>query len=126
MAASDRVIIKADVLALPNLPSGFAAMSEAAWVMVLAVANNFGADLDDEDDYIKQMRIYLAAHLVLSAVTSGQGAAGPVTSQGAGQVRISYGLLAQAAGQNAWAGTKYGQMLNALIGMSSAHGPILV
>ena len=120
-------VIKADVLALPGLATKLAGVSDAAWVMVLAVANEFDFEACNEsEDATRLARVFLAAHLASVALRASAGAAGPITSQSAGQVRISYGLLAQAAGTNSWASTEYGQMLVALIGQSGAHGPILL
>lgn len=120
-------IIKADVLALPKLAAKLVDVSDLAWVMILAVANEFDFEACDETENATRLaRVYLAAHLASVSLRASAGAAGPITAQSAGQVRISYGLLAQAAGTNSWASTEYGQMLVALIGQSGAHGPILL
>ena len=74
----------------------------------------------------KLLRIYIAAHFALLDVRAQTGAAGPVTAESAGQIRRSYGLLAQAAGANDLAGTLYGNMALALMRSSAAHGPVLV
>lgn len=121
-------VIKADVLALPGLSTALGTVNEMAWVATLAYVNEYdmGAFGGESDDAVLYARMLLAAHLMLSTKRAFTGVAGPVTSRSVGQVRQSFGLLAQAAGTNAWVGTIYGQMLIGILGNSAAHGPIVL
>ena len=120
-------VIKADILALPGLSDKLGEVSDLAWVATLAYVNEYDmSSIGEIEVTIKYYRTLLAAHLMLTTRQAFTGAAGPMTSQSAGQVRRSFGLLAQAAGTNSWAGTQYGQLLLAVLGSSSAHGPILI
>lgn len=120
-------IIKADVLSLPNLTTTLSTMSELAWVDLLAYVNTWDLVSSGDDEASERLlKIYLAAHLALTCGRAMTGAAGPVTSESAGQLRRSYGLLAQAAGTNALNGTMYGQMALGLMMASCAHGPVLL
>lgn len=121
-------IVKADVLALPKLAAKLPStvMGDLAWVDLLAVVNKYDLSQIDDDELERQARIYLAAHLALTEVQAASGAAGPVTSRAAGQVRTSFGLLAQAAGTNNFAGTQYGSALLAILSISQARGPMLI
>lgn len=120
------IIKKADVLSLPGLTTKLSSMGELAWVDLLNVVNTFALSQVDDEFMERLARIYLAAHLALLGRQASTGAAGPVTSRGAGQVRTSFGLLAQAAGTNNFAGTIYGQQFLALLSISGAAGPMLV
>lgn len=120
-------VYKAHVLALPGLETALGVVSDLAWVSVLAYVNEYDmSSLGETDATIQYYRTLLAAHLMLSTKRAFTGAAGPVTARSAGQVRQSFGLLAQAAGTNALVGTIYGQMLIGILGSSAAHGPLLI
>lgn len=119
-------VIKADVLALPKLSTQLGTMDDSAWVAILAFVNEFDMEQVESEATTHLARIYLAAHLALTTKQAFTGAAGPVTGEGAGQVRRSYGLLATAAGTNSLNGTQYGQALLAILSLSAAHGPVLV
>lgn len=120
-------VIKADVLALPGLTTKLADVSDMAWVATLAYVNEYDmSSLGETDDSIRYYRTLLAAHLLLSTMRAFTGVAGPVTSRSVGQVRQSFGLLAQAAGTNALNGTIYGQMLLGILMSSQAHGPLVI
>lgn len=101
-------------------------ITEEAQFWILQYVNEIsGANLDT-DATTHLARVLLAAHLGLSVKRAGSGAAGPVTSEAAGQLRRSYGLIALSASAAALGSTIYGQQLVGLLAMSSCHGPRLV
>src|SRR3982750_2608932 len=88
-------IIKADVLAVaPELST----LSDQFWLDTLVYANEFDFTSVDTEQTVRMARIFLCAHLGSRAKRSGSGVAGPVTSEAAGGVRRSYGLVAGAGG----------------------------
>ncbi len=121
-------IIKQDVLEFaPELTT----IRDPAWAAILAFVNSFGpAGIDatggEESPLLRLARIYLAAHYGSVAKRSKSGAAGPVTSEAAGAVRRSYGLVALAANDAGFGSTVWGQQFLTILSMSDAHGPFLV
>lgn len=97
-----------------------------AWEDILAFANEIDLGYwGDTAQMTRMCRLYFAAHLGTLTMRAASGAAGPVTSESAGALRRSYGLVALAQGD--WLGsTMYGQQLQTILSMSSARGPILV
>ena len=123
MASIPAQIYKDDVLAIaPELST----LSSFLWADILAFANEIDlGPLGETAQMTRMCRLYLSAHSATLTKRAGSGAAGPVTSESAGALRRSYGLVALSAGQ--WLGsTMYGQMLETLLNMSAARGPMLV
>lgn len=118
------VIVKADVLAFaPELST----LTDAAWADVLAYVNTFDISHTGEDaQTVRMARIFFAAHMGTMDKRASSSSAGPVTSESAGGVRRSYGLLASFSGANSLSSTRYGQLYADLLSMSLANGPMLV
>ena len=121
-------IVKADVLAVaPELAVGSRALTDPFWVDLLIYANEFDFTSVDTDQTVRMARIFLCAHLGSRAMRSGTGVAGPVTSEAAGGVRRSYGLIAGVGGMiPELHSTPYGMTLEFILTTSGAHGPFLV
>lgn len=121
-------IIKQDVLEFaPELSK----IKDGAWAAILAFVNSFtslGIDIGggEQSSLLRLARIFLAAHYGTVSRRSPSGAAGPTTSEAAGAVRRSYGLVALAANDAGFGSTGWGQQLLCLLSMSDAHGPFLV
>lgn len=117
-------IIKQDVL--DYAPELFR-VSDPAWVTILNYVNAMSPDgfCGIEAD-IKFARVLLAAHYGAISRRGKSGAAGPVTSEAAGAVRRSYGLVALAGSDAALGSTPYGQQYMQIVSVSCSHGPILV
>lgn len=121
-------IIKQDVLEFaPELSS----IRDPAWALILKFVNEMdstGIDRcgGDEGATLRMARILLAAHYGTVSKRSKSGSAGPVTSEAAGAVRRSYGLVALASHDAALGSTIWGQQYQGLLSMSDAHGPFLV
>lgn len=117
-------IIKADVLAVaPELST----LSDQFWLDMLNYANEFDFTSLDTEQTVRMARIFLCAHLGARAKRSGTGVAGPVTSEAAGGVRRSYGLVAGIGGSlEELNSTQYGLTLKFILSSSGAHGPFLV
>ena len=124
ITASGRV----DILAYVNsLTSGTAPVLYTPDEMVV-VANDPGNGLDAGNDggaTLRFARILMAAHFGTIAKRAGSGAAGPVTSQAAGGLRVSYGLTSISSGDPGFSLTQYGQTYLTLVRSSLAHGPVL-
>lgn len=121
-------IIKQDVLEFaPELSS----IRDPAWALILKFVNDFdstgiGGKGGDEGATLRLARIFLAAHYGTISKRSKSGAAGPVTSEAAGAVRRSYGLVALASSDAGLGSTTWGQQFQTLLLMSLAHLPFLV
>lgn len=121
-------IIKQDVLEFaPELST----IRDPTWAAILAFVNSFtslGIDVagGESSPLLRLARIFLAAHYGTVSKRSKSGAAGPVTSEAAGAVRRSYGLVALASNDAGFGSTVWGQQLLSILSMSDAHGPILV
>ncbi len=119
-------IIKQDVLEFaPELSS----IKDPAWAVILAFVNTLdssGIGGGDEGPTLRLARIFLAAHYGTISKRSKSGAAGPVTSEAAGAVRRSYGLVALASRDAALGSTTWGQQYQGLLAMTDAHGPVLI
>jgi hypothetical protein len=115
-------ITKTDVT---NFATQLANIAPGGWEDILAFVNQFNLTTMDSDDDRKQARIYLAAHIVQSLKEAKTGAAGPVTSSAAGDVRRSYGLIASMASAGALGTTKYGQLFQMVLGFSACAGPLV-
>lgn len=103
-------------------------VSSEAWLDILAYVNELDLSFLGETDEVTRMaRIFLAAHIgqVTRDASRGSGGstAGPLTSESAGGVRRSYGMLA--TGSGSLGSTRYGQMYMDILGMSQAAGPHL-
>jgi hypothetical protein len=97
------------------------------WVGILNYVNQINLTTWDTDPDRYLARVYLAAHIGSTTGQAGSGAAGPVTSESAGGVRTSYGLIAMAASSPLYlATTRYGQMYLDIISMSQCAGPFLI
>ncbi len=70
-------------------------------------------------------RLYLAAHLGMVTQRGAGGAAGPITSEAAGGLRTSYGLIATPSGWFGLGSTEYGMQFLSILALSSAHGPFI-
>ena len=116
-------VIKADVLAFaPELST----LTDQFWVDALDYVNQVDLTSVDTDIDRRLARIYLAAHIGSTTKRAGTGAAGPVTSESAGGIRRSYGLLATSASGSGLSSTRYGQLYESILSMSLAHGPLLI
>lgn len=121
-------IIKQDVLEFaPDLSR----LRDPMWAVILAFANSLdetGIDPRGGPDSImlRLARILLAAHYATVSLRAPSGAIGPVTSEAAGQVRTSYGMVALASRDAALGSTIWGQQYLGLLAMSDAHGPVLL
>lgn len=120
------MIIKQDVLAYaPELRT----VSDPAWAMILAYVATLGGEgfcENEEGPTLRFARVLLAAHFGTISKRGKSGAAGPVTSEAAGAVRRSYGLIALASADAGLGTTPAGAQYLQLISMSCSHGPILV
>lgn len=119
-------IIKDDVLAIaPEL----APVTDPAWAMILAFVNELhsaGIGGGEGGALLRLCRVFLAAHYGTISRRGLSGAAGPVTSEAAGAIRRSYGLVALASADASLGATGYGQQFLGLLAMSLANGPRLV
>lgn len=121
-------IIKQDVLEFdPNLDR----LRDPMWAVVLAFANSLDEKGIDpgggpESITLRLARTLLAAHYATVSLRAPTGAIGPVTSEAAGQVRTSYGMVALASQDAAMGSTIWGQQYLGLLAMTDAHGPILL
>lgn len=117
-------IIKSDVLAVaPKL----SVLADQFWVDLLVYANGFDFTSLDTEQTVRMARIFLCAHLGERARRSGTGIIGPVTSEAAGGVRRSYGLVTSVGGAlYELASTPYGLTLEFILMASGTHGPFLV
>lgn len=71
----------------------------------------------------RMAQIYLAAHIAYITSRAASGVAGPVTSQAAGGLRRSYGMLVT---PTILGTTFYGQQYLLILSMSLAHGPVVI
>lgn len=101
-------------------------IADAAWVDLLAYVNEMQLDCLDTDVDRRLARIFLAAHFGTLIRLGAGGAAGPVTSESAGGVRRSYGMIATGSGSGSYATTRYGQIFADLIDGSAVGGPLLI
>ncbi len=119
-------IVKQDVLDFaPELSN----VADTAWVLVLDFANTLPATAiggGEDGPMVHLLRVLLAAHYATISKRGSSGATGPVTSEAAGAVRRSYGLVALAAADASLGATGYGQQFLGVLGMSLANGPRLV
>lgn len=119
-------IIKQDVLEYaPEL----AKVSDVTWQFVVAFANgmtSLGIGGGEDGPLLRLCRILLAAHYGAVSQRGASGATGPVTSEAAGAVRRSYGLVALASSDASLGSTGYGHQFLGLLSMSLANGPRLV
>lgn len=121
-------IIKQDVL---EFDSGLASVRDPAWAAILAFANTVspeGVDPKGGEDspIVRLLRIYLAAHYATVSKRSKSGAVGPVTSEAAGPIRRSYGLVALASSDASLGATTWGQQYLGLLQMTVANLPLLI
>jgi len=105
------MITPADITA--KFPGVFDSLLDATVQLAIdEAALNINEDL--WGDYYNLGLIYLSAHLLavsVPGVLGGlAGAAGPVTSQGAGDVRVSFAAGASAMSATFFGNTSYGQM----------------
>lgn len=120
-------ITKSDVLSFASiLGTGNLATTDQAWVDILNFVNQVNLTACDSDFDRRLARIYLAAHVAMTTRLASSGAAGPVTSESAGGVRQSYGLIAQATTGTSLGTTRYGQMYMDILGMTLAGGPMVI
>lgn len=106
-----------------------ASVSDVTWQTVIAFANTLSADGiggGESGPLLRLCRILLAAHYGTISKRGVTGATGPVTSEAAGAVRRSYGLVALASADASLGATVYGHQFLGLLGMSMANGPRLV
>ena len=97
-----------------------------AWVGILNYVNELDlTGLGETPTVTRLARVYLAAHFGSMTKRAGAGIAGPVTSESAGGIRRSYGLL-MLPGQTGLGATLYGQLYESILNMSNAHGPFVV
>ncbi len=119
------VILESDVLSYaPEL----APLDAGAWTSILAFVNELqytAVTPAGEGPLLKLARILLAAHYGTISRRGPSGAAGPVTSEAAGAVRRSYGLVALASSDASLGATGYGQQFLGILSMSLANGPRL-
>ncbi len=119
------VIVKEDVI---TYAPETASIDEDAWVMILAFVNTLTSEAvggGEDGPMLKFLRVLLAAHYATISRRGTSGAAGPVTSEAAGAVRRSYGLVALASSDASLGATGYGQQFLGLLSMSMANGPRL-
>ncbi len=120
-------IVWADVLGIaPELST----ISDAGRVPILWYVNqmtNAGVDPGGglASPTLRLARIFLAAHYGTVSKRGG-GPAGPVTSESAGGLRRSYGLIAAPTGTYGLGSTTYGLAYLSVLSMSDAHGPIVL
>ncbi len=119
------IITKQDVLAIAPELSAFA---DPGWALVLAYCNELNADGiggfgGNEGVTVRFARILLAAHYATAMRRGRRGAVGPVTSEAAGDLRHSFGLVALASKDAALGSTTYGQQYLGLLQASPASGP---
>ncbi len=118
-------ILESDVLSYaPELAS----LDAGAWTLILAFVNELQATAmtpAGEGPLLKLARILLAAHYGTISRRGPSGATGPVTSEAAGAVRRSYGLVALASSDASLGATGYGQQFLGVLSMSLANGPRL-
>jgi hypothetical protein len=119
-------IVKQDVLEFaPELTS----VSDVSWATVLAFANDLSAEGvggGENGGVVRLLRILLAAHYAVVSRRGLSGATGPVTSEAAGAVRRSYGLVALASSDASFGATGYGQQFLGVLSMTQANGPVLL
>lgn len=120
-------ITKQDVL---EFAGELVRVKDPAWANIIRFVNGIDSSgIDkfggDEGETLRLARIFLAAHFGTISLRSKSGAAGPVTSEAAGAVRRSYGLVALASHDAALGSTTWGQQYQGLLSMSDAHGPFL-
>lgn len=119
-------ILRADVLGIaPELST----LPDIMWVVVLGVANEVKASAlgtDADSPTLRLARILLAAHFGVISRRARTGAAGPVTSETAGALRRSYGLVALSGAESGLATTMYGQQYMTILRMTTAHGPRVI
>ena len=102
-------------------------LSDEAWVDLLAFVMEFdltaqqigGTPADD-----RLFKIYLAAHFATMIALGASGAAGPVTSEAVGQIRISYGFSGGDLFLNLGL-TPYGQQCISLLSFTFAMFPVV-
>ncbi len=119
-------IIKQDVL---NYAPELSRVSDPAWDLILDFANGLTAESiggGEDGAILKLCRVLLAAHYGVISRRGLSGATGPVTSEAAGAVRRSYGLVALASSDASLGATGYGQQFLGVLSMSLANGPRLV
>lgn len=119
-------IVKQDVLEFaPELSS----VNDVAWEVILSFANTLTSDAvggGETGSTVRFLRILLAAHYGAISKRGPTGAAGPVTSEAAGAIRRSYGLVALASSDASLGSTGYGQQFLGVLSMSLANGPRLL
>ena len=119
-------ILRQDVLEFaPEL----SLVSDVTWATVLAFANGMGPDGvggGENGAPLRLLRILLAAHYAVVSRRGLSGATGPVTSEAAGAVRRSYGLVALASSDASFGATGYGQQFLGVLAMTLANGPRLL
>lgn len=118
--------VKQDVLAFaPELSS----VNDVAWEVILAFVNELtaeGVGGGETGATVRLLRILLAAHYAAVSRRGPTGATGPVTSEAAGAIRRSYGLVALASSDASLGATGYGQQFLGVLSMSLANGPRLL
>lgn len=119
-AASGRV----DILAyVNNIGSGTLPTATSGCGVIGGGGNGIGGG--DNGIQLRLARMYLAAHIATISIRAASGAAGPVTSEAAGGLRISYGLTSVLSGDPGLSTTLYGQFYLTIVRSSLAHGPVL-
>jgi hypothetical protein len=119
-------IVKQDVL---DFATELSVVKDPAWAVILAYVMTLGGEgfCETEDGpTLRFARILLAAHFGTISKRGKSGAAGPVTSEAAGAVRRSYGLVALAQSAAGLGTTVYGAQFTQLVSMSCSHGPVLI
>lgn len=116
-------ILRTDVLAVaPQLST----LPDAAWVMILALVNDFDWDCDP---VLKKLALcFFGAHLgTVSGSTGASGATGPVISESAGGLKRTYAQATSTASVADLNRTTYGQQFLALLKFGACtRGPVLV
>lgn len=129
-------IIRQDVVDFaPELKAsarGITGVSDVAWAVILPFVNGLSSDnldpgVGEGSPIVRFARILLAAHYGTVMKRGKTGALGPVTSEAAGGVRRSYGLISLANGNVALGTTIYGQQYLGLLEMNgNVRGPVVV
>ncbi len=116
-------IVPQDVV---NFASELSSVTDAVWFDILNYVNQVNLTSCDSDYDRRLARINLAAHIASYNKRAASGAAGPVTSESAGQVRRSYGLIATSTSSGAIGSTRYGQQYLDILSASLASLPFVV
>lgn len=116
-------IVKADVFSFAaELNNKF---DDQFWADVLAYVNQYDLTSTDTDEDRRLARIFLAAHIGANELRAKSGAAGPLTSESAGGVRRSYGLVASSTSASLNS-TRYGTMFLFILESSGCAGPFVI